>query len=400
MSIIKEIFGTTEGIRVFFAPGRVNLIGEHTDFTGGYVFPAALTYGTWALVRPRQDGIFRFVSTSFPGQVLVNARDLEFRQQDGWANYPKGVILEMARQGVPLSGFDVLYHGNIPAGAGLSSSASLELVTAIAHRCLENTRQTLIDLVKLAQRAENEFVGVNCGIMDQFAVGMGKARQAILLKCDTLAYRYVPLELGKYRLVVTHTNKPRNLTGSKYNERRNEVEQGFLRIRPLLEGVACLGDVSVKTWYSVRTRIEVPAFAKRLEHVVRENARTLAAGDALEKGDLSAFGKLMLESHESLRHLYEVTGYELDTLVEEACNVEGCLGTRMTGAGFGGCTVSLVHEDAVADFQEKVKRGYEAKSGLSPTFYLSEIGDGTREITGEAAREIISDLDRIQNSGA
>ncbi|MHB1653292.1 MAG: galactokinase [Desulfitobacteriaceae bacterium] len=380
----EQVFGwSSRSVRVFFAPGRVNLIGEHTDFTGGYVFPAALTYGTWAVVRARQDGRFSLASTSFDKRVEFNENEIEYRQEDDWANYPKGVISEFLKLGVHLSGCDILFHGNIPNGAGLSSSASLELVTGMALRVIEDINLSILDLVKLAQRAENQFVGVNCGIMDQFAVGMGKAGQAILLKCDKLEYRYVPLSLGDYLLVITNSNKQRSLTESKYNQRWSECETGFKILQQHLPSVSCLGDVSLKEWEKVRLSIDSKEIYKRLEHVVNENARALASTRALEAGELNIFGQYMMESHESLRDLFEVTGMELDTLFAEARQVEGCIGTRMTGAGFGGCTVSLVHKNAVQDFQARVSQGYRAKTGLRPTFYSCDIGDGAREVTEE-----------------
>lgn len=377
----EQIFNySDEEIRVFFAPGRVNLIGEHTDFTGGYVLPAALTYGTWAVVRLRKDRKFRLASTSFDQRVEFDADEMDYRSEDGWANYPKGVVCEFAQLGVRLSGCEMLFDGNIPKAAGLSSSASIEVVTAIALQQITALDVSLVELTRLAQRAENQFVGVNCGIMDQFASGMGKAGHAILLKCDSLAYRHVPLLFGDYQLVLTNSNKPRSLTRSKYNQRRQECEVGEKVVLGYLPSVACLGDVTLEQWESVQQRIQSPEIYKRLDHIVHENARVVASTIALETGDIKNFGQYMLKSHESLRDLYEVTGWELDTLFDQARLVSGCIGTRMTGAGFGGCTVSLVHKDAVADFETQVTQGYRAKTGFTPTFYRGESGDGAREI--------------------
>ncbi|TGE38010.1 galactokinase [Desulfosporosinus fructosivorans] len=371
-----------EELRVFFAPGRVNLIGEHTDFTGGYVLPAALTYGTWAVVHPRKDRRFRLASTSFAGQVEIDADEVVYRQADGWANYPKGVFSEFIRLGSRLKGYDILYDGNIPKGAGLSSSASIEMVTATALNQVEALDYSLIDLTQLAQRAENQFVGMNCGIMDQFASGMGKAGNAVLLKCDTLEYRYVPLAWGDYRLVITNSNKQRSLTESKYNQRRQECEEGFNILRKHLPGIVSLGNVSLAQWQEVQNYVRAPEVYKRLDHVIHENERTLASTSALEAGNIQDFGQYMIQSHESLRDLFEVTGPELDALFEEARQVGGCLGTRMTGAGFGGCTVSLVHTEAVTDFETQVTLGYRSKTGLIPTFYHCDSGDGARELIG------------------
>ena len=379
----KETFNSTEGeTRIFFAPGRVNLIGEYTDFTGGYVLPAALTFGTWAVVQVRRDRKFRIASTSFDKRVDFNADQIIFNPEEGWANYPKGVIQELIKLGLHLSGCDILFDGNIPKGAGLSSSASIEMVTAMALQKNDNLDLSLLELTQLAQRAENQFVGVNCGIMDQFASGMGKAGHALLLKCDSLAYRNVPLSLGDYQLVLTNSNKTRSLTQSKYNQRRLECEAGAKVVYEYIPNVTCLGDVTLEQWKTVHRKIHSPEVHKRLEHVVNENARVLASTIALEAEDIKTFGQYMIKSHESLRDLFEVTGWELDTLFDQARQVLGCIGTRMTGAGFGGCTVSLVHKDAVADFETQVTQGYRAKTGLTPTFYIGESGDGAREIVG------------------
>jgi galactokinase len=378
-----KVFGyghSEEALRVFFAPGRVNLIGEHTDFTGGYVLPAALTNGTWAVVHPRKDHRFRLASTSFAGKVEFDADSVEYRQADGWANYPKGVVSQFNQLGLHLAGYDILFDGDIPKGAGLSSSASIEMVTATALNHLEELDYSLIDLTKMAQRAENQFVGMNCGIMDQFASGMGLAGNAVLLKCDTLEYRYVPLALGDYQFIITNSNKQRSLTESKYNQRRQECENGINIIRKHLPGFVCLGNVTHDQWQEVRKYVTLPEVYKRLDHVIHENERTLASTFALETGNIRDFGQYMIQSHESLRSLFEVTGPELDALFDEARQVHGCLGTRMTGAGFGGCTVSLVHKDVVDDFKTQVTRGYKSKTGLTPTFYPCASGDGAREL--------------------
>ena len=383
----KTEFGQKETIRLFFAPGRVNLIGEHTDYNGGYVFPAALTFGTWAVVSPRQDGIYRFRSANFPGQAVECAvtEGIRYKQEDDWANYPKGVLKELLElDGGAVAnhytGADVLFYGNIPNGAGLSSSASIELVTGLALSKLAGIEVDMLDLVKIGQRAENRFVGVNCGIMDQFAVGMGKVGHAIKLDCDTLEYEYVPFQIAGYKLVITNTNKRRGLADSKYNERRSECEEGLAIIQQQLPQVHCLGDVSYNEWVNVKSAIDNEVIRRRVEHVITEDDRVLRARKSLQENDLNTFGELMKKSHESLRDLYEVTGFELDTLFEEAAKIAGCIGTRMTGAGFGGCNVSLVKEEAVAAFQKQVAENYTARTGLEPTFYVCEIGDGTKEI--------------------
>ncbi|MFC7441662.1 galactokinase [Laceyella putida] len=383
----EACFGHQDGLRIFFAPGRVNLIGEHTDYNGGYVFPAALTFGTWALVSPREDGMYRFRSLNFA--VGVDCADGEWKvdPRDDWANYPKGMIstLQEAFPHIPkrLGGADILYYGTIPNGAGLSSSASILLVTALAITKLAGVDVPPVQLALLAQKAENRFIGVQCGIMDQFAIAMGKRNHAVKLKCDTLEYAYFPIDIAGYKLVITHTNKRRGLAESKYNERRRQCEEGLSQIRQRLPRVQTLGDLSYAEWVNVREAVTDEVIRRRVEHVVSENERVVLATQSLEQHDLRTFGELMRKSHESLRDNYEVTGLELDALYEIASHVEGCIGTRMTGAGFGGCNVSLVKGDCVARFKEQVTQYYTGKTGLAPTFYECEIGDGVKEMTEE-----------------
>ncbi|MDF2713447.1 MAG: galactokinase [Paenibacillus sp.] len=378
-------FGDAEGVRCFFAPGRVNLIGEHTDYNGGYVFPAALTFGTYAIVKSRNDGIYRFRSMQFDAEADTPVSDVAYRKEDDWANYPKGVLAELLKLGdganaPKLRGADILYYGNVPNGAGLSSSASIELVTALAISALADIEVAMLDLVKLSQRAENRFVGVNCGIMDQFAVGMGKRDHAVMLKCDTLDYQYVPFRIDGCKLVITNTNKRRGLADSKYNERRQQCENGLELLKEKLPHLGSLGELSLEQWEQVKSAISDPLIRSRVEHVVTEDDRVLRARSSLEQGDLATFGKLMNASHESLRDLYEVTGFELDTLYDVASAIEGCVGTRMTGAGFGGCNVSVVKDEAVEKFRSAVAEQYTTKTGLVPSFYVCEIGDGAKEL--------------------
>ncbi|MDF2815947.1 MAG: galactokinase [Paenibacillus sp.] len=381
----KRYFGENPEVRVFFAPGRVNLIGEHTDYNGGYVFPAALTFGTYVACAPRTDGVYRFRSLQFTAEADCHRSELEYRKEDDWANYPKGVLVELLKVygesgAAAYSGADLVFWGDVPNGAGLSSSASIELATALALTSLAGVELPRIEMVKLAQRAENRFIGVNCGIMDQFAVGMGKQGHAIMLKCDTLDYQYVPLIIDGYKLIITNTNKRRGLADSKYNERRQQCEDGLAIIRQTLPELASLGELSVEAWEQVKHLIEDPVIRNRVEHVVCEDDRVLRARMSLSNHDLSTFGSLMKQSHESLRDLYEVTGFELDTLYAVAREVDGCIGTRMTGAGFGGCNVSLVREDAVESFKRIIRDQYTLKTGLTPSFYVCDIGDGAKEI--------------------
>jgi len=381
--MFKEQYGYLEGARVFFAPGRVNLIGEHTDYNGGYVFPAALTFGTWAIAAPREDGTYNLKSANFPLSVMFSVKEeIAYKEEDDWANYPKGVLKEL--MGLypdgTFTGADVLFYGNIPNGAGLSSSASIELAAGLAFSNLAGLKVPNLELVKIGQLAENRFVGVNCGIMDQFAVGMGKEGHAIALKCDTLAYEYIPVEIDGFKLVITNTNKRRGLADSKYNERRSECEKGLEILKKDIPEADSLGDISYEEWEPIKHHIEDETIRRRVEHVISENERVLKAMGSLQQNDLYAFGRRMKESHESLRDNYEVTGSELDILFEEASKVDGCIGTRMTGAGFGGCNVSLVKEDAVDTFMQEVGEKYAKRTGLEPSFYICEIGGGAQEI--------------------
>lgn len=383
--ILKEkfykIFGEKES-RSFFAPGRVNLIGEHTDYNGGHVFPCALDFGTYAEVKLREDKIIRAYSMNFEnlGIMEFSLDKLVNEEKDDWANYPKGVIKIFKDKGYKIEkGMDILFYGNIPNGAGLSSSASIELATSVVLKGLFNLDIDMIEMVKLSQKAENEFIGVNCGIMDQFAIGMGKKDSAILLDCDTLEYHYAPVILKDSSIVIANTNKRRGLADSKYNERRSECERALGNLQSKLK-INSLGELSIEEFEANKDLIANPTDRLRAEHAVYENQRTLAAVEKLNKGDIESFGKLMIDSHNSLRDKYEVTGTELDTMVEAALKQEGVLGSRMTGAGFGGCTVSIVKNESLEKFKEEVSKEYEARTGLKADFYVANIGDGAREL--------------------
>ncbi|MDU5106047.1 galactokinase [Clostridium sp.] len=378
----NEIFEENGNERYFFSPGRVNLIGEHTDYNGGNVFPCALSFGTYGVIRLREDEKVKMYSSNFHdvGVIEFSLNDLKYEKMHDWVNYPKGVIDVMKKRGYNINkGFEVVIYGNIPNGSGLSSSASLELLIAVMMDSLFNFNINRIDLVKFSQEAENNFVGVNCGIMDQFAIGMGKENNAILLDCNTLKYNYCPIELKDEILVIANTNKRRGLADSKYNERRSECEKALEELKVKLN-INSLGELTIEEFENNKDLINDDIRRKRAKHAVYENQRTLMAKDALESRDLVTFGKLMNESHISLRDDYEVTGLELDTLVELAWNHSGVLGARMTGAGFGGCTVALVKKDSVDDFIKKVGQGYKNKIGYEASFYIAEIGNGTREI--------------------
>ena len=375
----KEIFKYSEEVETFFSPGRVNLIGEHTDYNGGFVFPCALDFGTYAVVKKREDKIFRMYSKNFEnlGVIEFNLDNLVYEKKDDWANYPKGVIKTFLDRNYKInSGFDVLFFGNIPNGAGLSSSASIEVLTAIILKDLFKLDVDMIEMVKICQATENNFIGVNCGIMDQFAVGMGKKDNAILLDCNTLNFEYVPVKLKNMSIVIANTNKKRGLADSKYNERRSSCEEAVKVLNNNGVNIKYLGDLTVAEFEKVKHYITDEEQLKRATHAVTENERAKVAVEFLKKDDITEFGKLMNKSHISLRDDYEVTGLELDSLVEAAWEEKGTVGSRMTGAGFGGCTVSIVENDYVDSFIKNVGKKYKEKIGLEASFYIANIGDG------------------------
>lgn len=376
-----EIYGT-EGEGTYFSPGRVNLIGEHTDYNGGNVFPCALTIGTYGVVRKRKDQIVRMYSENFPEEGIVefSLEDLSYHTKHRWANYPKGVLAMLHSEGYQVeSGMDVYYYGNIPNGSGLSSSASIEVLTAYMMKDLFQFEISMIDLIKLCQKVENVYLGVQSGIMDQFIVAMGKKDQAMLLDTNTLEFRYSPVKLEETVLVVTNSNKKRGLADSKYNERRAECEEALRRLQSTLS-INSLGELDTDTFLKYQDIIGDQTLLKRARHAVSENERTLLAVEALETNQLEEFGKLMNASHDSLRDDYEVTGIELDTLVKLARGVKGTLGSRMTGAGFGGCTVSIVKKEAVEKFILEVGTQYKNAIGYDADFYVVSIGDGVRKL--------------------
>ncbi len=366
-------------LHLFFSPGRVNLIGEHTDYNGGYVFPCALSFGTYLMVRENNSRKVRFATTNFDHRGEIDLDEPFEKAGHSWINYPVGILNEFRKKALEIRGVDLLYSGDIPNGAGLSSSASIEMVTAFAMNHLFGFNLERMELVKLSQKAENKFVGVNCGIMDQFASGMGAADHALFLNCDTLEYERVPLKLDGMKIVIANTNKRRGLADSKYNERRSQCEEAVEAIRKEKQ-IRHLSDLTLDEFRQVAHVIEDETVRRRARHVVTENDRTLRAISALNAGDIEAFGKLMNQSHDSLRDDYEVTGKELDTLVDEARKIRGTLGSRMTGAGFGGCTVSIVREPDVEDFIRDVGKGYAEKTGLTADFYVAEAGDGSKQL--------------------
>jgi galactokinase len=380
---IEKLFNTTFGygkeeISTYFCPGRINLIGEHIDYNGGFVLPAALTLGITGLFRKRFDSIVRFASLNLPEVFEIDlSLPLGNKPEQKWANYPIGVLAFLLEEGSEISGADIFFASNLPDGAGVSSSAAIEVLTTfmlLTENNYPDTNKVWMSL--FAQKVENKFIGVNCGIMDQFAVANGLANNAMLLNCENLAFSYIPLDLEDYKIVILNTNKRRELAESKYNERRSECDAALL----ILNKTKNFKDLCSADLLSVQELIEDPILKARAKHVVSENLRVIEAAKVLQAGDLDRFGKLLNESHASLRYDYEVTGPELDTITTTARNHPGCIGARMTGAGFGGCAIALVQSDHIEDFIKTVGQEYESLSGLVPAFYVSEVGDGVKKM--------------------
>lgn len=374
----SEIFGSCHGVRTYFAPGRVNLIGEHTDYNGGHVFPCALTIGTYGVARKNETGMLRLYSMNFEekGMMEIPLQNLTPEEKDDWANYPKGVIWALQEKGMVIdSGMDILFYGNIPNGSGLSSSASIEVLTGFIAKDLFGLSISMIDIALIGQYAENRFNGVNCGIMDQFAIAMGKKDAAIFLDTADLSYQYAPVKLKDAKIVIMNTCKKRGLGDSKYNERRQECEDALAELQKVVD-IKALGELTEEEFERNVDAIKDPIRQKRARHAVYENQRTIKAVEALGSDQMELFGQLMVESHNSLRDDYEVTGIELDTIVSETLACEGVIGARMTGAGFGGCAVSIVKSDAIEKMIERVGKAYLEKIGYEAEFYVVEVGDG------------------------
>lgn len=383
-----DIYGENEdNLRVFASPGRVNLIGEHVDYCGGPVFPAALTMKTTIVARKREDNVIRLKATDL--DIMVETTVDEMASLKGklkWGDYQIGVALELLNAGYDICGCDLIYDDTTPHGGGLSSSAAIEVSTALMFATFSNEKNgisspvDMIEMARLSQAAEHNFVGVNCGIMDQFASAMGKADHAIFLNCSTLDYEHIPLNLGEYCLILSNTNKKHALGSSKYNERRLECEEGLNALKTVLPNISQLCDVSVNDFEEHKNVIESEIVRKRIKHVVYECDRVHKSVVALKSGNLVEFGKLMNESHTSLQYDYEVSCGELDCLASEALKIGGVLGSRMTGAGFGGCTVSIVRKSSVDTFIKTLGNIYSKTFGHDASFYISEIGDGGKEI--------------------
>lgn len=385
-SFLTYFGGESKGIRAFFSPGRVNLIGEHTDYNGGFVFPAALTMGTTVLARPRPDRQINLIATDLKQMVNANLDELHKYKNLKWGSYQLGVADELQKAGYVLCGCDLLFDDKVPLGSGLSSSAAIELATAVTLVSLGDASQgikreiNLVEMAKISQVAEHNYIGVKCGIMDQFASAMGKKGMAIFLDCRDLTWEMVPIKMEGYKLIIANTNKKRSLGEGKYNERRSECERGLACLNKVFPDARYLREISVDDFNKYKNLIADETVRRRVEHIVTENDRVIKSVNVLKNNDLKTFGKLMNASHDSLRDLYEVTGVELDTLVTEARKIDGVLGSRMTGAGFGGCTVSLVKEDMADEFIQRVGEAYKQRIGYPASFYISETGDGSREI--------------------
>lgn len=374
----KEIFGADGDIRTYFAPGRVNLIGEHTDYNGGHVFPCALTIGTYAVARKREDNQLRFYSVNFEKLGVIDSAldDLTPSKKAGWTNYPKGVMWAFEGRGYKLpTGLDILIYGNIPNGSGLSSSASLEVLTGVMLKDMFGFDVSMVDIALIGQYSENNFNGCNCGIMDQFASAMGKKDHAIFLDTNTLKYEYAPVVLEDAKIVIINSKVKHSLVDSAYNDRRNECETALKELQEVVD-IKTLGDLTEEEFEAHKDAIKDPIRAKRAKHAVYENQRAIKAVEALKANDVETFGKLMNASHVSLRDDYEVSCEEIDILVDLAWETEGVVGSRITGGGFGGCTVSIVKNDAVDNFISKIGAAYKEKVGHEAEFYVVDIGDG------------------------
>ena len=379
----KELFGNADGVSLYFSPGRVNLIGEHTDYNGGHVFPCALTLGTYGAARKRNDRLVHFYSMNLDhlGVIEASLDEPVNKKEYNWANYPFGVVWAFAEKGYTLDcGFDMVIWGNIPNGSGLSSSASLEVLTGVILKDLYGIDAlSMTDLALIGQYSENNFNGCNCGIMDQFAVAMGKKDHAIFLDTSTLNYEYAPVVLEDAKIVITNSKVKHSLVDSAYNQRRQECTDALSELQSVVE-IKTLGDLDEETFEKHKDAIKDPIRQKRARHAVKENQRTIQAVAALRAGDITRFGQLMNQSHISLRDDYEVSCEEIDILVDLAWTLPGVIGSRITGGGFGGCTVSIVKNDAVDTFTESIGQAYKEKVGHEAEFYIVDIGDGAKRL--------------------
>ena len=377
-----ETFGEGGEVRTYFAPGRVNLIGEHTDYNGGHVFPCALTLGTYGIVRDREDRMLRLYSVNIDsvGIVEVSLDEIAATKEASWTNYPKGVVWAFEKRGFKMAhGMDILIYGDIPNGSGLSSSASLEVLTGVILKDTFGFDVSMVDIALIGQDAENNFNGCNCGIMDQFASAMGKKDNAIFLDTNTLNYTYAPVKLPDAKIVITNSKVKHSLVNSAYNDRRNECETALKELQAVVD-IKTLGDLTEEQFEEHNGSVKDEVRRKRAKHAVYENQRAINAVEALKANDIEKFGKLMNASHESLRYDYEVSCEEIDVLVDLAQAMPGVIGSRITGGGFGGCTVSIVKNDAVDAFVEEIGKAYLEKVGHEAEFYVVDIGDGAGKL--------------------
>ena len=385
-SKFQEVFSDNQTTtRTYFSPGRVNLIGEHIDYNGGMVLPVAISLGTYAVVAKRSDRLVRMISLNFEAQGIVSFSldDIVYDAEKDWGNYPMGVFHTLSQMGYEAThGLDVLFYGDLPNGAGLSSSASIEVLTATIAKDFYGLTITPVEIARLCQISENQFNGVNCGIMDQFSIAMGKKDHAVLLNCDTLAYEHVPAAIGDYRIVIINTNKKRGLVDSAYNQRRKECESAFEALKHAYKGrpIKALCDLTPIEFLSVSENLNDPSVYKRAYHAVVENYRTLKSKEALSEGNLIAFGEWMYSSHESLKHNFEVSCDELDVVVSICRTLRGVIGARMTGAGFGGCAIALVHSAHLQTVTQYIAEQYAKRTGLTASFYIAEISGGTHRV--------------------
>ncbi|HOP56586.1 MAG TPA: galactokinase [Bacillota bacterium] len=380
-SIYRDKFGTGDNLRFFFSPGRVNLIGEHIDYNGGYVLPVAIGIGNVGAIGFREDDLVSFYSDNFEKNGIISTRLslLEYRPKDRWANYAKGIVLEFKKRGYDIShGFNIAIKGDLPSGAGLSSSASIELLVAIMLNDCFDFKLDRKELALLSQKVENQYIGVNCGIMDQFVIANGKSGKALFLDTSTLFYEEQDVSLGEYDIVVCNTKKRRGLTDSKYNERRMECDKALAFVNNYYQ-VKDLCSIPFERFYELEAKFDDPVLLKRARHAVTENARVLKASNLLTQKDIAGFASLLNESHRSLKNDYEVSCPELDYMVDLAISF-GSIGSRMTGAGFGGSTVNIVKHRDFNDFSVKVKENYLFRFGVIPDILIANPSDGTKEI--------------------
>jgi galactokinase len=377
----NELFPSNEQkIHKFFSPSRINIIGEHIDYNGGKVLPCAISIGTYGIARKNDDEKFNITSLNIKPSYSLTKNDFtSYKTENTWANYVMGVVKYIEQKGYKIGGFDLLIYGNIPNGSGLSSSASLELLIGQIINTLYNDNNIpILELIKIGQQTENEFIGINSGIMDQFIIGIGKKDNAVLINTDTLEYEYHPFILKGYKIVILNTNKRRELKDSKYNERRAECDEGLSILKQFVD-INNLCELQEKDFYLINRLIEL-SIRKRVQHVVEENKRVIKAQQALSSNDIKTLGKLLIESDNSLRELYEVTGAYLDAMTKYANSATGCVGARMTGAGFGGCCIAIVEENKIDEFIKEVSAKYKEETGLDGEFIIADVDDGVREI--------------------